>query len=289
MLLNVSESPIPAYLDREEARVFADMAPLLHAGIRLQAKLGSVQAAAYVTEQGKGRLLRHYRRVSADQYRAVSVAAPAVANEEPRGKSTKAVQAILARHAMMTAGELLTKATRPGGEGLSDFLEAQLAELERRAGAMISTIARTLVETVNEHILKLIRDGKSNQEVTRQILSLAPDLSRRQAAVIARTEAHASAVSAIGATIEHKRIPLRWKIWHAYLDRRVRASHRDAHGQRRRMAEFFEVGEAYLMHPGDPGDGGSARGRRLQVLGPVRDGGLRLRGRSAGRWSRGQP
>lgn len=223
MLLNVrGDDHFQAYLGEAEQRLYAQMQPLLRAAINLQVSTNSVKAGDYIIARGEPMLRRHYIRVYRDQYKAV--------RDQAEGNSV---------------------AKAAGTSGVLTFLAQQLRALERRAGRQIRTIAQSLVEGVAQMILDMAGQGASSQKIARAIRELAPDLSARQAATIARTEIHASALEAVSAAIQDQEIAVRTKTWWANLDKRVRDDHRDAHEQVRPLDEPFEVGGELLRFPGD--------------------------------------
>jgi len=200
------------YLDRMEQRLYAEMLPILTAGIRLQVNRNSIVAEDYVIRRGGPVLFQHYRRIYRDQYHAVSEA------EE------KAITA---------------------------FLTEQLRFLAAEAGQQIRRIAESLRRDISNTIFGMVRDGKSNDAIAREIRREAPEIAKPRAATIARTETHGSALAAIDATLQYKRIRVRTKTWWSAQDARVRDSHAEAHGQTVRYDQAFEVGSSLMMRPGD--------------------------------------
>jgi hypothetical protein len=105
MLLNVTDDRhFQRYLDKVERALYVEMAGVLSTGIRLQVNRNSIQAADYLIKRGGKLLLRFYKRIYRDQYRAVL--------EAERALETKA-------H--------------------SNFMKEQLRHLEHRAGEKIRT------------------------------------------------------------------------------------------------------------------------------------------------------
>jgi len=217
MLVDVeSDREFQAYCDRVERRLYADMVPVLVAGVRLQVARTGVRAQDYVETRGAPILLRYYRRVYRDQFRAVGAA---LAEEK--------------------------------AETLTGFMTEQLRWLARAAGAQIRRIAESLRRDVADLVMARVREGKSNDVIAREIARMAPEIARPRAATIARTETHNSAVAAVDATLQYKRITVRTKTWWSAQDRRVRPSHQEAHGQTVAYDQAFAVGGAAMMRPGD--------------------------------------
>jgi len=215
MLVNVeTDRTFQSYLDRMEQRLYAEMQPILTAGIRLQVNRSSIAGENYVISRGGPVLLRHYQRIYRDQYRAVS---------EAEAKA----------------------------ETMTRFLAAQLNHLVTEAGRQIRRIAESLRTEIADRILAMVQAGKSNNAIARELRRTAPEISKTRAATIARTETHNSALAAIDATLESKNINVRTKTWWSAQDARVRDSHAEAHGQEVPFDQPFEVGSTLMMRPGD--------------------------------------
>lgn len=215
MLIDVAhDREFQAYCDRMEQRLHGEMTPLLMTGIALQVNRGSVPAQSYVEQRGGPMLLRFYKRVYRDQYAAV--------------------------------GETIAEQ-----KAMRSFLDEQLAWLATEAGKQIVNIASSLVRVIQEKIMDGVRAGQSNKEIARDIRAAAPEISKTRAATIARTETHNSALAAIDATLQYKKIAVKTKTWWSAADKRVRESHREAHGRTVPYDQAFEVGDGRMMRPGD--------------------------------------
>lgn len=223
MLVNVrSDSAFQRYLDREEQKLFRQLVPILTAAVNIQINTNGVKATDYIVKRAQPILLKHYRRIYADQFRAVSTAAPV-----PVEKAA-------------------------GDPGISEFMRAQQLELERRAGSQIRGIAESQRSAIAASVLRMTGEGKNNNQIARAIGDIAPHIGRTRAATIARTETHSSALKAIDQTIRaKKKLKVTTKTWWANLDSRVRETHADAHEQVKPADEPFEVGDSELMFPGD--------------------------------------
>lgn len=96
-----------------------------------------------------------------------------------------------------------------------------------------------------------VRDGRSNREIAKEIKTASNgNLTRTQAAVVARTEAggalNLGAFEALQELAEHD--PGATKVWSAVIDDRTRDNHVSINGQHRPMNELFSNG---LRYPGD--------------------------------------
>jgi hypothetical protein len=109
-------------------------------------------------------------------------------------------------------------------------------------------------ETSREGIRNQIRIGVSKGETQTQIAERIGkhyrSIDAGRASRIARTEVHAAANYGSLSAAEGSSEPLR-KRWLATPDNRTRDTHEDAHYQGRGLSQPFEVGNAWLMYPGD--------------------------------------
>ena len=134
--------------------------------------------------------------------------------------------------------------------GHSNFSAEQGAYLKARAAKQIADISETLREEISQLILEMVQQGKPNNAIAKELVKLSPEISKKRAAVIARTETHQSALAAIDASLKYKKIVVRTKTWWSAQDQRVRASHREAHGRSSTTTNRL-TGGAKLMRPGD--------------------------------------
>jgi uncharacterized protein with gpF-like domain len=224
MLLNVSDDDhFQAYLDREEQRLYVPMAGILTAGVRLQVNRTSVAAEVYIVERGGPLLLKTYRRIYRDQFRAVSA--------------------------------LERKAE---GDSITEFMAEQERYLKAEGARKIVDIAESLRDFVRGVVLGMLQDGKGTETIARALSGQAPEIGRTRAATIARTETHNAALAAIDQTLKFKNITVQKKTWWANRDRRTRPTHRAAHGQEKPLDEPFIVGGEKMMRPGDDSFGAGA-------------------------------
>jgi|SRR5262245_39371765 len=222
MLVNTdSDAQFQRYLDRVERALYPEMAGVLATGIRLQVNRNAVQATDYIDARGGALLLRTYRRVYRDQYRAVS-------------------------HQLREA----TKA-----DTVSDFLMEQSRFLVGEAFREIRNISESQRKQIAKIVLDMTAEGKSSEKIAREISRQAPEISRPRAATIARTETHNAAIAAVDATLAYKGVTPKTKTWWSAQDTRVRPTHQEAHGQTVPYNQAFTVGGASMMLPGDASHG----------------------------------
>lgn len=216
MLVNTrSDAAFQRYLDQEEQRLHTKLYPVLVAGIRLQVNTNGVKAQTYVEERGQPILYDHYRRIYRDQYNAV-------------------------------VPKLTTKEA-----GVSDFVAEQTRALLNNASSKITNISTTLRNDITKLMLDGVAEGKSNNQIAREIRDAAPDMSKMRAATIARTETHNASMAAIVQTLKFKNVAVTQKTWWTAQDDRVRESHADVHGETIAFDDAFEVGDSQMMYPGD--------------------------------------
>lgn len=207
-----------SYLDAEEQKLYLRIWPPLTAFLRLTVSQNSWRAQQYFVERGQAVLLAAYKRIYADQYRAI------------------------------TESQKTKKAWPPTA---TDFMREQLWYLASKAGSRITGISAANVELVSRIIFEMVQQGRSNQEIAREIQRTAADISKGRAAVIARTETHNAALAATFATASYRRIPVRNKTWWTAGDDKVRPAHAAVHGVTVPFLESFNVGGYPMMRPGD--------------------------------------
>lgn len=226
MLIGVSDDRrFQRYLDRMEQELHVALYPVMVAAIRLQVNRNAVRAENYMRERGAPLLLRHYRRIYRDQFKALD----ALPVEE--------------------------KAAR---RGLSAFMTEQLAWMAIEAGSRITGISGALARIIAARLIDMVREGRSNAAIAREIQRLAPQIGRQRAARIARTETHNAALAAIEAAAKFRNTPIQTKTWWTAQDERVRDSHAAVHGQTVAWADAFSVGGALMRRPGDQTMGAGA-------------------------------
>lgn len=176
-----------------------------------------------------------------------------------------AIQATLAKRLLQTAlifgertlsrlDELIPKSFRPPeAKGFREIFEAAIRSwVELHALERAILITGTLREAVRELLQEAAGEGWGERTLARAIQErIGRDLSRANAARIARTEMHTAA--SIGSDEAARSTGLEMvKEWASAEDTRTRWSHAIADGQEVRLDEPFHVGMAKLMVPGDP-------------------------------------
>jgi len=221
MLLDVAnDRAFQRYLDVMEQRLHVRLAPILIAGIRLQANRNHARAIDYVNKRGRPLLALFYRHIYRDQYRAITAQV-----EE---------------------------------KALTRFMGEQVAWLTINAGAKITNISTTLADMVAGLIIDMVRQGKSTKRIAAEIAKRAPELGKKRAMVIARTETHNAAMAGVEAALKYKNIKVGSKTWVAINDNRTRPSHVAVGGTTVPFDEPFSVGGAQMMRPGDASLGAGA-------------------------------
>lgn len=123
-----------------------------------------------------------------------------------------------------------------------------------RAAERIVDISNTTRTRVNNAITRGLDAGEDQGGIEARIREIA-GMSRARARTIARTECHQMVMSsqndAMQETAEELDLKI-FKIWVATDDDSTRESHLDADGQKVELDETFSVGDAELLHPGDP-------------------------------------
>jgi len=220
VLIDVSsDREFQRYLDVEEQKLYLRIWPVTTAFIRLAVAQNTRRAQEYFVKRGQAVLLAAYRRIYADQYRAVTNGAN-------------------------------SKAWPPTA---SDFMREQLIYLAAKAGGRITGISVGMTELIGRTIMEMIQEGRSTAEIAREIQSQAPEMSKGRAATIARTETHNASLAAIEATANYRRIPVRNKTWWTVGDDKVRPAHAAVHGVTVPWGQPFNVGGFSMQRPGDEG------------------------------------
>lgn len=130
---------------------------------------------------------------------------------------------------------------------------ATLEALQARASELGQFFADDLIDDLVATITKGFYDeGLNPLQVGARIAQKFDQFSIGRANATARTE---TLIGSEQATFEvYKTSEVEYKRWLCTF-RNSRQTHMDAHGQRKRMDEPFEVGAWLMMHPGDPSAG----------------------------------
>lgn len=116
--------------------------------------------------------------------------------------------------------------------------------------AHIRIFNKTTVLGVREMIARGIKEGLDMRSIGKLILSVFDKATTNRALTIARTEILAAMNYASMGVYKFASVP--YKSWFTNLDGRERDSHNAAHAQQVPLSDYFIVGGAQLMYPGDP-------------------------------------
>lgn len=131
------------------------------------------------------------------------------------------------------------------------FQETITQWVDLHALARAVTVTHTMRESIRQVLMQGQEEGWGEAILARAIQRVAGDLSRTNAARIARTEMHTA--STVGSDEAARATGLRLiKEWASAEDGRTRLAHAIADGQEVPGDEAFTVGGVRLMFPGDP-------------------------------------
>lgn len=131
--------------------------------------------------------------------------------------------------------------------------------IKKQAGERVTDVNKTTKKNIKSIIDRGMNEGLSNAQIASEIKELSEISTPFRAARIARTETHTASMMAEVETLKDEELmsgfkPL--KIWSAVMDDRTRETHWDADIRYADdpipMDEPFEVGDEFLMFPGDP-------------------------------------
>lgn len=144
----------------------------------------------------------------------------------------------------------INKAVRKNN--IIDFaIQRILFYLQQFALTKVTSIQGTAIETMRQAIAVMIEQGLNSTEIARALVRAGRIESRKQAIVIARTEAVAA--YNFGAMLGAEATGMAThKTWRAANQRRTRPDHRSANGQTVGFNETFTVGGSQMRYPGDP-------------------------------------
>lgn len=123
----------------------------------------------------------------------------------------------------------------------------QQEAIRRRITDVTETTRRQIVNAVDRGY----QDGVGTDAIARSVRGVVDGLAAYRADAIARTETHGAANYGSDAAAKLTGLPLR-REWLAAQDERTRDTHAEANGQIVGPEEPFQVGNAFLMYPGDP-------------------------------------
>ena len=129
--------------------------------------------------------------------------------------------------------------------------------------ALTENLLKRIPEETYQRIFAQLVEGQQAGEtidqiadrIDRVLIFSGSDWWPNRARTIAQTEVHRAwqnGVLAAALYYEPATGPGWTKTWHTEMDGKERASHRRANGQRRKLADKFQVGGVDLMYPGDP-------------------------------------
>jgi len=132
------------YLGEQEQKLYLRIWPVATAFLRLSVSQNTHRAQQYFVNRGQAVLLAAYRRIYADQYRAV------------------------------TNNSNNSKAWPPTA---NDFMREQLIYLGAKAGSRITGISVTMTELIGRLIMEGVHRGLDNRAIAREIQQLSPEIS----------------------------------------------------------------------------------------------------------------
>lgn len=143
---------------------------------------------------------------------------------------------------------------RAGRKDAASFFEQLLVEYIREWGARkVTQITTTTASQIRDVIREARGEGLGVDVTAKRIRDqVGGAMSQMRAHVIARTETHSAAMSANTDAVDALRVPGLVKEWVSASDERVREDHAEADGQKVGKDEYFTVGGARLLFPGDP-------------------------------------
>lgn len=203
-------------------------------------------------ERRAARMLYEQWRAVAAVYEMTGIAAvdAAFQNNEVEGYLSALYQSVggtMARQTYNGINQMMKK------DSIIDFaIQRILFFLQQFALTKVTSIQGTAVDEMRKAIQVMVEQGLNPREIARQLVRNGRLQSRKQAIVIARTEAIAAynygAMLGAEATgmVTHKT----WRS--ANQPRRTRPDHIAANGQTVAFNEAFIVGGERMQHPGDP-------------------------------------
>ena len=113
-------------------------------------------------------------------------------------------------------------------------------------------ISATTQRIIQDEVFAAVTEGVGIDATARRIVKKTGGrIARARSITIARTETHSASVAAGDIATDALSIKV-LREWITAADERTRISHQEADGQRKDQGQPFDVGNASLMHPGDP-------------------------------------
>lgn len=119
-------------------------------------------------------------------------------------------------------------------------------------GGKITEITGTTMTDINKIVADAREQGLSERETAKLINAVAPIKSASRSQTIARTEAHGSSQGISLDVANETDVPM-VKVWLSDKGDSAREDHLDVDGQKRALADDFDVGGEKLEYPGAPG------------------------------------
>lgn len=128
---------------------------------------------------------------------------------------------------------------------------ALLAALKKRGEKITGEVVQSMLDALGEVLSREFYDeGKGPAALADSINEIFPPTYANRAETIARTETCIAQMTTLHET--YVRSGVEFEEWLAFIDEKTRESHAAANGQVVPIGEPFRVGDAMLMHPGDP-------------------------------------
>jgi HK97 family phage portal protein len=141
--------------------------------------------------------------------------------------------------------------------GLDIDFDLNRPEVQAELGEILGKFARKVNETTYNDLRPIFSEAESEGASIPDIIEMLSGYwegrksiaSRERIARTTMTSINNAGDEAVWGQTEH----VKGSEWLAALDERTRPAHREAHGQKRRQGQMFNVGGENLAYPGDPG------------------------------------
>ena len=238
---------------------------------------GRINVASEVRRQGRVRanlekgiyrkltsLLPKFIRTEADRFSSSGSFSPEQASRNLQGE----LAPVMSRHYRRvfttifqtneSRYESLAKSVDAVVFGRNRDIEGLIEVYNRDRALFLSGITQNLANKVGNIITIGRENGDSLSQISKNINTQVGPISRRRAALIARTETHNAASYAhhhYHDAVQGELGVSMMKKWSSVSDARTRSAHVEASGQLRSMEEPFSVGGAEMQYAGDPNGG----------------------------------
>lgn len=133
----------------------------------------------------------------------------------------------------------------PRADELGEF-DTENPAMARLFDTYLVELSTQLSETTQKNLTEVIRSGQreglSVPDVAQRIQEVMPDITRRRATVISRTELHRSSLLSEEWRIRASGLPIKSRTWISAEDDRVRELHQELNGKTVGMDEEFAPG-----------------------------------------------